>query len=62
MIEMRTANLRFKADETAKFLNDLMQLDLSLEAVAELEDRTEGWVTGLQLAALSLVVAPTVSK
>jgi LuxR family transcriptional regulator, maltose regulon positive regulatory protein len=55
MLEMRTAGLRFTPDETARFLIDVMQLDLSPELVAALETRTEGWAAGLQLAALSLV-------
>lgn len=54
LLEIRTVSLRFKVDETAKFLNELMQLELSPEGVDALEERTEGWVTGLQLAALSL--------
>jgi LuxR family maltose regulon positive regulatory protein len=54
MLELRTASLRFTADETAQFLNDVMQLDLVPEGVAALEERSEGWVAGLQLAALSL--------
>ncbi len=54
LLEIRTAGLRFTADETAQFLNEVMQLELSPQGVAALEERTEGWVAGLQLAALSL--------
>jgi LuxR family maltose regulon positive regulatory protein len=54
MLEIRTARLRFTMDETAQFLNEVMQLDLAPAGVAELGERTEGWVAGLQLAALSL--------
>lgn len=54
LLEIRTAHLRFAAGETAQFLNEVMRLDLSPEGVATLEERTEGWVAGLQLAALSL--------
>jgi len=54
LLELRTSGLRFQADETARFLNDVMQLGLSPAAVAALDERTEGWVAGLQLAALSL--------
>jgi ATP/maltotriose-dependent transcriptional regulator MalT len=54
MLEVRAAGLRFTADETAQFLNEVMQLGLAPEGVAALEERTEGWVAGLQLAALSL--------
>jgi ATP/maltotriose-dependent transcriptional regulator MalT len=52
--EVRAADLRFTLDETAEFLNDVMQLALTADTVAALEARTEGWVAGLQLAALSL--------
>ena len=52
--EIRTADLRFTPEETAVFLNDLMGLSLTTEAVAVLEARTEGWIASLQLAALSL--------
>ena len=54
LIELRAADLRFTASETAEFLNHVMSLDLSEEDVAALEDRTEGWIAGLQLAALSM--------
>ncbi len=54
LLEIRTANLRFKEGETRRFLNELMQLGLSPEGIALLEERTEGWIAGLQLASLSL--------
>ncbi len=54
LLEIRTAGLRFTADETALFLNEVMRLELSPEVVTALEARTEGWIAGLQLAALSL--------
>jgi LuxR family maltose regulon positive regulatory protein len=54
LLELRAADLRFTADETALFLNKVMRLDLSPELVDALEARTEGWIAGLQLAALSL--------
>lgn len=54
LLEIRTAALRFREDETARFLNEVMQLGLGPEGVAALEERTEGWAAGLQLAALSL--------
>ncbi len=46
--------LRFTPDEAASFLRDVMELDLGPDTVAALEARTEGWVAGLQLAALSM--------
>jgi LuxR family transcriptional regulator, maltose regulon positive regulatory protein len=54
MFEMRAADLRFTASETARFLNEVMQLDLAPEMVGALGARSEGWAAGLQLAALSL--------
>lgn len=52
--EIRAADLRFKAQESSSFLNEAMALSLSDEDVAALGLRTEGWVAGLQLAAVSL--------
>jgi LuxR family maltose regulon positive regulatory protein len=54
LVELREADLRFTQDETAAFLNQAMKLGLSSKDVAALEARTEGWITGLQLAALSI--------
>ncbi len=54
MTEVRAADLRFTATEAAGFLNEVMALDLAADDVAALETRTEGWIAGLQLAALSL--------
>ena len=54
LTELRGADLRFTPDEAAGFLNQVMDLDLSAEEIAALEARTEGWIAGLQLAALSL--------
>ena len=54
LTELRAADLRFTASEAAEFLNQVMGLSLSAEDIAALEDRTEGWIAGLQLAALSM--------
>src|ERR1044071_8917908 len=54
LTELRAADLRFTPSEAAEFLNGVMDLHLSAEDVAALEDRTEGWIAGLQLAALSM--------
>jgi len=54
LTELRAANLRFTAEETTAFLTDVMGLPLSAEQVAALLTRTEGWIAGLHLAALSL--------
>lgn len=54
LIELRAADLSFSADETANFFNQSLSLQLSTRDIQLLETRTEGWVAGLQLAALSL--------
>jgi LuxR family transcriptional regulator, maltose regulon positive regulatory protein len=54
LAEVRAADLRFSADEAAAFLRDVWDLTVPDDAVAALAERTEGWVAGLQLAALSL--------
>lgn len=54
MSEFRQADLQFNKEEATTFLNSLMGLDLSAEDVEALEARTEGWIAGLQLAALTL--------
>jgi LuxR family maltose regulon positive regulatory protein len=58
LVELRAADLRFTPEESAAFLQEVWGLDLSSEAVATLEARTEGWAVGLQLAALSLRERP----
>jgi len=52
--ELRATDLRFTSSEAAEFLNQVMSLNLSAEEIAALETRTEGWIAGLQLAALSM--------
>jgi LuxR family transcriptional regulator, maltose regulon positive regulatory protein len=54
LAELRAADLRFTPSEAAEFLEGVMGLSLSAEDIAALEDRTEGWIAGLQLAALSM--------
>ena len=54
LTELRAADLRFTSDEAAAFLKQMMGLDISPADIAALETRTEGWVAGLQLAALSM--------
>ncbi len=51
--EIRAADLRFTREEADSFVNEVMGLGLSPDDIASLADRTEGWVVGLQLAALS---------
>ena len=54
LTELRATDLRFTPSEAAAFLNQVMDLDLSTDEITALETRTEGWITGLQLAALSM--------
>ena len=54
LIELRSADLRFTLQETAKFLIEIMGLRLDETSVTLLEERTEGWIAGLQLAAISM--------
>lgn len=54
LVEIRAQDLRFTVEEATNFLNRMMGMNLTTEEVAALEERTEGWVTGLQLAALSM--------
>ena len=54
LTELRCQDLRFNPSETAGFLNHVMDLDLSLDDITALEIRTEGWIAGLQLAAISI--------
>jgi LuxR family maltose regulon positive regulatory protein len=54
VVELRATNLRFTEAEAAQFLNDVMGLRLDARSVSVLEERTEGWVAGLQMAALSM--------
>jgi LuxR family maltose regulon positive regulatory protein len=52
--EIREHDLRFTPEEAAAFLNETMGLELTSGEVRALEARTEGWIAGLQLAALAL--------
>ncbi|PKO13391.1 MAG: LuxR family transcriptional regulator [Chloroflexi bacterium HGW-Chloroflexi-10] len=54
MIELRASDLRFTPAEASEFLNQVMGLTLSVEDITSLETRTEGWIAGLQLAAISM--------
>jgi len=54
LIEIRTASLRFTSDEAAEFLDRMLGFNLPAEDAEALETHTEGWVAGLQLAALSM--------
>jgi LuxR family maltose regulon positive regulatory protein len=54
LTELHAAELRFTSSEAGAYFNGAMALDLSVEHVAALEQRTEGWIVGMQLAALAL--------
>jgi LuxR family maltose regulon positive regulatory protein len=54
IVELRADDLRFTPEEVAAFLNDVMGLGLSADEIAALDARTEGWIAGLQMAALSM--------
>jgi LuxR family transcriptional regulator, maltose regulon positive regulatory protein len=54
LVEIRTNDLRFTSDEAAEFLKHSMKLNLDNAKVALLSKRTEGWIAGLQLAAVSM--------
>jgi len=54
LTELRAADLRFTPAEATEFLNQRMGLNLTTEEISALESHTEGWITGLQLAAISM--------
>lgn len=54
LTEIRAADLRFTLAEAKAFLHQVTNLDLTVEDIAALESRTEGWIAGLQMAALSM--------
>ncbi len=54
MVDVRAGDLRFSREEAAQYLNQIMGLELSDEDIHGLLIRTEGWITGLRLAALSM--------
>jgi LuxR family maltose regulon positive regulatory protein len=62
LTELRAADLRFTPDEAAAFLTGVMNLELAADELAALEARTEGWIAGLQLAAISLRGRPDVGS
>ncbi|MFC1936042.1 tetratricopeptide repeat protein [Chloroflexota bacterium] len=54
LIEIRQEDLRFTIEEVTEFLNRIMGLSLTYEDISALINRTEGWIAGLQMAALSM--------
>jgi LuxR family maltose regulon positive regulatory protein len=55
LTEIRSADLRFTTEEVATFVAQSLETRLSSRQIADLEQRTEGWIAGLQLAVLSLL-------
>lgn len=54
VLEIDASDLKFSYDEAAQFLNQLMKLDLSSDQIMKIDQATEGWAAGIQLAALTL--------
>ncbi len=54
LLDIRAEQLRFTTTEIASFLNKSMGLTLTANDLSAMEARTEGWIAGLQLAALSM--------
>jgi LuxR family maltose regulon positive regulatory protein len=54
LTEVRTKDMRFTTTEATSFLNEVMGLQLSTGEISLLDQRTEGWIAGLQMAALSM--------
>lgn len=54
LTEVRAADLRFSVTEIGVFLHQVMGIDLTAEEISLLEERTEGWVAGIQMVALAL--------
>lgn len=54
LCELRAADLRFTHDEAGHYINKIMNLELSADDLSALDARTEGWIAGLQMAAISM--------
>jgi len=62
LVELRSSDLSFSANDAFVFLNKKLKLDLSIEDIELLETKTEGWIAGLQLSALSMQGRNDLSK
>jgi LuxR family maltose regulon positive regulatory protein len=60
--EIRTNDLRFSSKEVRQFLHDVMALELTSQDISALETRTEGWIAGLQMAAISMKARRDISS
>lgn len=54
LIELRMRDLRFETDEVAQFLTNVMRVVIDPDLIALVQTRTEGWIAGLQMAAISM--------
>jgi len=54
MVEIRVADMRFRQSEIAEFMTQIMELELAEKNISALGMRTEGWIAGLKLAAISM--------
>jgi LuxR family maltose regulon positive regulatory protein len=54
LIELRSSDLRFSTGEVFQLLNQVMQFNLSAQDIDTLQERTEGWIAGLQMASVSI--------
>lgn len=54
LVELRLKDLRFKSDEVIQFLTNVMQLEIAPGLIEAVDARTEGWIAGLQMAAISI--------
>ena len=62
MTEIRVEELRFSTAETAAFFQKVMEMQVDVRTAAAIEEKTEGWVTGLRLAALSMRQRPDLDR
>lgn len=62
LVEIRQSDLRFTASEASEFINQMLGLKITPEDIAALTTRTEGWIAGLQMAALSMSGKPDIRK
>ncbi len=58
LVELRAGDLRFSSEETGEFFQHAMRLPLAAQDIIALEQRTEGWVAGLQMAAVAMQGQP----
>jgi len=56
LLEIGVEELRLEVGESEKLLNDVYQLSLPLDLISVLYDKTEGWISGLSLAAAAMPV------